>query len=277
MNGMVLLQTKQLAPLSEFYTDRIGCTVWLEQPECKVFRHGNLLFGFCKRATAQKDVTLTFDCESKAAVDSIYTRLGDFATGKPKANSKLGRYCLLAHDPEGRSLELQCPSKPANELLTGDQLLLSRRSIRTFRKKQVSPETLHRLIDICRFAPSSQNFQSFYFRVISDPDTLDMLAISRSGSSDPIGTAPMAVAICSDPALSRYNVQDACIAATYFLLAARQLGLGTCWIGNMDTPGIKKLIGVPKDHYVATVTPLGYPAGKMPAPPERKPVEEFIR
>ncbi len=277
MNGIVFMHTKQLAPLTDFYTKRLDCNLWLEQPECKIFRHGTFLFGFCRKPAPRTDPMLTFVYDSPASVDRMYDRLADIAEAKPKNNRTYNIYQFFAKDPEGRPLEFQHFTKPTAEILTGDSLLLSRRSIRSYRRKKVPEEIVRQIIDICRFAPSARNNQSFYFKMITDPDTLDMLAISRVGSSDPIGSAPMAVAICGDTAESKYCVQDATIAATYFLLAARQLGLGTCWIGNMDTPSIKKLIGIPRDHCIATISPLGYPAGKLPDPPERKPVDEFIR
>jgi hypothetical protein len=44
----------------------------------------------------------------------------------------------------------------------------------------------------------------------------------------------------------------------------------------MDRPEVKEKIGVPADHYVATVTPLGWPM-EIPAAPPRKPAREFYR
>jgi len=276
MSGIVFLQTKQLALLTEFYTTRLGCDIWLTQPDCTILRHGNLLFGLCDRPAAQTDLMLTFFYESKKAVDAMHHSLSDIATDKPQLNKKYGIYQFFAKDPEGRPLECQYFSKPTAELLTGDQLLLKRRSVRSFRRKKVDLDTVRRVIDFCRYAPSARNLQAAYYKIITDPDTLDMLAVCRTGSSEPLGAAPLDVAICADPSISKYYVEDGCIAATYFLLAARQLGLGTCWIGNLDTPSIKKLIGVPKDHYIATITPLGYPSNPQERP-ERKTVEELIR
>jgi nitroreductase len=52
--------------------------------------------------------------------------------------------------------------------------------------------------------------------------------------------------------------------------------LGTCWIAAMDREDVKEKLGIPKDHYVATVTPLGFPQ-KIPKTPSRKPKESFIK
>jgi nitroreductase len=84
------------------------------------------------------------------------------------------------------------------------------------------------------------------------------------------------VAITSDPRKSKRYVQDGCIAAYHFLLSAWLYGLGTCWIAAMDREDVKDALHIPQDHYIATVTPVGYPA-ESPAPPERRPKDEMVR
>jgi len=46
MAGIVFLKTKQLEQVRRFYEDRVGMTVWLEQPGIAILKHGNLLIGF---------------------------------------------------------------------------------------------------------------------------------------------------------------------------------------------------------------------------------------
>jgi hypothetical protein len=41
-----------LAGLREFYQNKVGCEVWLQQEDCIIMRHGNFLFGFCQRDEA---------------------------------------------------------------------------------------------------------------------------------------------------------------------------------------------------------------------------------
>ena len=91
------------------------------------------------------------------------------------------------------------------------------------------------------------------------------------------GPAPLAVAICSDPELSRRYVQDGCIAAYHFMLTAWFFGLGTCWIAAVDREDVKSQSGIPEHHYIVTITPLGYPKHLPLNPPERKELACFIR
>ena len=87
----------------------------------------------------------------------------------------------------------------------------------------------------------------------------------------------MAVAIVADSEISKRYVQDGCIAAYHFLLAAWYYGLGTCWIAAMDGEEVKEMLAINQNHYVATVTPLGYPEGDIPPMPERKKLDWFLR
>jgi nitroreductase len=158
----------------------------------------------------------------------------------------------------------------------GDDLLIKRRSIRFFEDKAVPDDILDKVFELCRYAPSSRNSQSYYFIVIRDREKLEFLAGLRGESSAPIARAPMAVAVCTDPAKSKRHVQDGCIAAYHFILASFVLELGTCWIAAMDRDDVKESIGVPGGHLVATITPLGYPAERPSVKPRRN-VEEMVR
>lgn len=277
MSGIVFLKSKQLQVLKEFYLDRIGCQLWLAQADCLIFRHGNFLFGFCERDTVDASLMLTFFYESKEEVDRMYSRLKAISTTSPQMNPKYNIYQFFATDPEGRILEFQYFADPVAQFRTGQDLLLSRRSIREFTRDEVSEDVLREILEISRFAPTANNSQPYYFKIIRDRQTIDWLSTVRGSSTGPIGRAPLAVAIYSDPAASRRYEQDACIAAYHFVLAAWFHGLGTCWIGGMDRYDVKERLGLPADHHVATITPLGYPRDRQVPVPERKGLSEFIR
>ena len=155
--------------------------------------------------------------------------------------------------------------------------LRKRRSVGAFKETQVHEYMLRQIVDIARYGPSSNNLQSYYFRFVRDKKVLATLAAVRGSSSTPLGKAPLAVAICSDPAVSAGYSQDGCIAAYHFMLAAWNFGLGTCWIGAMDRKEVKELLSIPEEHHITTVTPLGYPAQEFIAAPERKSAGQFVR
>lgn len=278
MSGILFLRTNKRKEITDFYTTHVDCDIWLEQAECTILRHGNFLFGFCERDTPpQTEVMLTFFYDSQAEVDQVYARHKATAEAPPKYNEKYRIYQFFAHDPEGRALEFQQFTHPIAEFRSGDDLLLTRRSIREFTADPVSDGLIDRIIESCRYAPTAWNYQPHYYRVVRDPDDIRFLGGIREDATEPIGRASVAVAICVDAGVSPQPKVDGAIAAYHFMLAAWFHGLGTCWMGDMDQAEIKARLGIPGEHYLATVTPLGRPRDPGVAPPDRKPLSAFIR
>jgi nitroreductase len=277
MSGIIFFKTQLLGELKDFYISQVGCTLWLEQADCIILKHGNMLFGFCTRDHADKEGMITFFYDRKDDVDRMYNRFKDIAYSKPSMSDKYKIYQFFAHDPEGRAIEFQYFDHPVDRYHDGERLLLTRRSVRHFKPMPIPDDVLNQVLNLSRFAPTSRNTQPYYFKIIMERETIDKLSQVRGSNTAPIGRAPTAVAICADPAISKRHIQDGCIAAYHFLLAAWQYGLGTCWIAAMDRDEVKEMLGIPKEHYVATVTPLGYPE-KLPVdPPERKELSWFLR
>ncbi len=277
MSGIVFLRTQKLEELSDFYTNQIGADLWLDQGGCRLFRHGNFIFGFCNRDNPQTDLMLTFFYNSRAEVDHMYTKLKSIAVNEPACNEKFRIYQFFAKDTEGRDLEFQYFEHPVAEFRTGEELLRTRRSVREFADDDVPAALIERIVDSCRFAPTAYNYQPNYYKIIRDKKLIAKLGESRDSASAPISRAPVAVAVVVDTKVSIRPDQDGAIAAYHFLLAAWHHGLGTCWIGGMDTDDIKSLIDIPPNHHIATITPLGWPTDPIPAPPERKDQNWFVR
>jgi nitroreductase len=242
-------------------------------------KKGNLLLGFCKSEEAEKVGNITFFYLSPEEVDEMYERLKGRAIQEPVINKKFRIYHFFAKDPEDRMLEFQCFMHQLDPFIDGTELLVRRRSIRTFEETPVSRDTLLKVFDTCRYSPTSRNSQSYYFIVIEKENysqKIEFLASVRGGSSRPISNAPMAVAICSDSSKTARLEQDACIAAYHFILTCWLHGLGTCWIAAMDRDDVKKALGIPQTHYIATITPVGYPK-KIPGLPSRRETKEIVK
>ncbi|MBU7046497.1 MAG: nitroreductase family protein [Theionarchaea archaeon] len=262
MSGILFFNTKDLSAIRKFYTS-IGATVWLDQGSCIIFRHGNLLLGFCQGKACDTNGIITFFYPDRKGVDTMYNLLTEISTA-PKVNEKFRIYHFFAKDPEERVIEFQC-FLPYD----GIDTLRNRRSIRAYKKEDVEDPILWKIFDVCRFSPTSRNSQSYSFIVIRDKKMLTSLASVRGEPSAPIARAPLAVAVISDPEKSGAYIQDGCIAGYHFMLVAASYGLGTCWIGAMDRLDVKEMLNIPENHYIATITPLGYPETIPEAPPRR--------
>ena len=105
--GIVFIRTANLDTLKDFYINRVGCTLWLDQGGCAIFQHGNMLLGFCQADEAQLEGVYTFFYTDKKQVDIMYEKFRESADGSPRDNPKYLIYHFYATDPEGRSIEFQ--------------------------------------------------------------------------------------------------------------------------------------------------------------------------
>jgi nitroreductase len=269
MSGIVFFATRELEKVRSFYADLVGTQEWLDQGDCVILAHGNLKIGFHATGKADIDALITIFYPDRSGVDAAYARMAAVADAPPNLNERYRIYHFFARDPEGRRLEFQSFEHDLEPYLDAEGLLHTRRSVRQFSERDVDERTVAQVLESCRLAPSARNSQPVEFVLIRDPGMLRQLSELRPGSSDPIGRAPLAVAIVSDPAISPRPVDDGCIATYHLLLAAWARGLGTCWIGGLDLDAAKELLGIAKDRHLITVTPLGWPAETPPVRPRR--------
>jgi nitroreductase len=117
------------------------------------------------------------------------------------------------------------------------------------------------------------NRQHWDFVVVQEPRTLQQLGdLASTGSY--IAQAPLAIAVVV-PADSSWGKIDGARAAQDMMLAAWGEGVGSNWVGNVDTQEIKSLLNVPGDRTVLTVIPFGYPTRELgQGSKERKPLAD---
>lgn len=107
MGGIAFFRTAARDEVVEFYTDRMGAEVWLEQPDCTILTYDGFRFGFCDGEEPETEGTLTFVEPHRGGVDRLYDRLEPVATGAPVRNRSYAIYQFFARDPEGRQVEVQ--------------------------------------------------------------------------------------------------------------------------------------------------------------------------
>lgn len=182
------------------------------------------------------------------------------------------------------------------------QFLRSRRSIRHYLQKPVEKDVIRRLIEGARYAPTAGNSQMVEWLVISDKSrlreisglTVDwvrevaknpqavaaspylpvVVAAWEAGFDSVLRDAP-ALVIASAPKEAMNGLVDLTIALTYLDLLAPAMGLGTCWAGLLqgalvNTPSLKREIGIPENHTQHYPMMVGYPAFTYHRVPERK-------
>ena len=181
------------------------------------------------------------------------------------------------------------------------QTLKSRRSIRVYQDRPVQRETIEKILDVCRFAPTGSNAQQVNWIITDDQTTIRTLGgltidwmRKAIETNDPISkNVPLAVIvegwekgedrlfrgaplvlITHAPEISSMPRENCVIAMTNFDLVAFSMGLGTCWIGLFmlavaHHPPIRQFLGIPDDHQLYGTMVAGYPKYKYQRIPAR--------
>jgi nitroreductase len=155
-----------------------------------------------------------------------------------------------------------------------------RRSVRAYQEKEIEEEKLNKILEAARLAPSANNRQEWKFIVVKDKYLKEKLAIAADEQTF-IGEAPIVIVACATESQSimlcgqpRYTI-DVSIAMSFIILQARELELGTCWIGAFDESSVKEILGIPEYIRVVAITPLGY-SGEDPPATSRKELEQIV-
>ena len=161
------------------------------------------------------------------------------------------------------------------------ELIEKRYSVRAYKPDPVPDESLEQVLDAARLAPTAANRQPFQLIVIHTAGR--EAELKRIYGRDWFVQAPVVICACGVPAQGwvrrdgkNYTDVDVAIVMDHLILAAANLGLGTCWIGAFDPQAAREVLGLPGDVEPIAFTPLGYPADRLGAK-KRKPLDELVR
>jgi len=177
------------------------------------------------------------------------------------------------------------------------EAIYTRRALRAFTSEPLDEAVLRQLIDAAIQAPSAVNEQPWSFCVIRDRTRL--AHISRQAKAHMLATTPAgllshhfdeilhdakfdifyhapALIVISAPATSPWAVENCALAAQNLMLAARALGLGTCWIGFaqqwLRTSAGQTLLDMPAGYAAVAPIIVGHPSAQPPSV-ARKPAD----
>ena len=141
----------------------------------------------------------------------------------------------------------------------------TRRSIRKYLNKPVSSTMVETILKAAMAAPTAGNQQPWHFIVITDRARLDAIPDFHPYSKM-VKQTPVAVLVCGDPEAKKWPTfweQDASAATQNMLLAARDLGLGTVWVGVYPDQnrmcGFRNLLNIPDNIIPFALIPIGWP------------------
>jgi nitroreductase len=170
-----------------------------------------------------------------------------------------------------------------------------RRAVRDYTAEPVSTAMLQQIIMAASWAPSAMNEQPWRFTVVTDAAAMARISdqakqFMLAGMAnmpqpqhfhdlfnDPdfniFYNAP-ALLVISAPGDRRWCTEDCALAAQNAMLAARALGLGSCWIGFaqgwLNSQEGLKALALPEGTRVVAPLILGHPRSEPPPAARRK-------
>lgn len=172
-----------------------------------------------------------------------------------------------------------------NEVLNN---ILTRRSIRAFKKEQIKEEELEMILKAGVYAPSGMNKQSWQFTVIQNKDKIEELAkIVREelGRDERYNFyEPPTLIMLSNEKDNNNGLADCSCALENIFLMANSLGIGSCWINQLknicDNKKVRDILNefdIPENHIVWGMASIGYPENAGVEQKRREGTIKYIR
>jgi nitroreductase len=147
-------------------------------------------------------------------------------------------------------------------------IIFSRRSIRQYSSEAVAEADMESLLQAGMAAPSASNRKPWHFVAVTDKGVLQDLARGHAYGKM-LANAAVGIAVCGDPAISDWWVQDCSAATENILIAAAGLGLGAVWLGCHGRPereqAVRDVLGIPSRIGVLSLISIGHPAEEKEA------------
>jgi nitroreductase len=172
------------------------------------------------------------------------------------------------------------------------EVIKSRRAVRMYKPDPVKRDVLMKIFEAGNWAPSGMNRQQWEVLVVTGEKKEQMgqsygkigesyAADWESSARDSFlqysrtyGGAPLILVILTDAsdndAIRKMNIESASASLENIMLAARALGLGTCWMTGplQDEKNLRQILDIPAEKEIVAITPLGYPV-EFPEAPAR--------
>lgn len=161
------------------------------------------------------------------------------------------------------------------------ELIKQRYSVRKFSPKAIEPEKLSAILEAGRLAPTAKNMQPQRIYVLQSKDALE----KANNLSPCIYGAQTVLMICADVNEAWHRLgsgvsaaeTDASIVATHMMLAAKNEGIGSVWVGMFVQKEAQKVFGLPENIMPYALMPIGYAdMGPSERHEDRKPLNDTV-
>ncbi|MBQ8587914.1 MAG: nitroreductase family protein [Clostridia bacterium] len=164
-----------------------------------------------------------------------------------------------------------------------EKLIAERYSVRKFENKHLEKEVIDRILKAGHLAPTGCNYQPQRILVLNNDDSVKKLKECTKSHFD----APTAMLICYNKDESwerRYDGAlsapvDAAIVTTHMMLAAHNIGVGSCWVMSFDPFAMREKFNIPQNYEPVALLVMGYPhneAEPLEMHSKFRPVDEVV-
>lgn len=174
-----------------------------------------------------------------------------------------------------------------------EYLLKTRRSVRRYKKEDLDPALIGKLLGAASYAPTGKNARKVRFTVIDKGEVMDKFRaramdllgqrlreekpdagmeafaghfkVWETKKADSIFRGAPHLLVASAPKDCPTPEADCLIALSYFEVLAHASGVGTVWAGvgkwmiTLILPELKAVLGIPEDHVIGYVMAFGKP------------------
>ena len=160
------------------------------------------------------------------------------------------------------------------------EIMLDRRSVKKYLSDMPKKEDIDRIIEAGLAAASGRNMQASVIVAVTNKEIRDRLSAANAAvmgaSADPFYNAPCVLVVLAEKSAHTY-VYDGSLTLGNMMLAAHEIGLGSCWIHRakevMAQPEWQewiKSLGLEGEYEGIGNLVVGYPDGELPAVKERR-------
>ena len=161
------------------------------------------------------------------------------------------------------------------------EIMLTRRSVKKYKSDMPNKADIEKIINAGLAAASGRNMQASVVVAVTNKEIRDRLsrdnAAVMGASGDPFYNAPCVLVVLAEKTAHTY-VYDGSLTLGNMMLAAHEIGLGSCWIHRAKEVMAKpewqewiKSLGLEGEYEGIGNLVVGYPDGDFPAEKEIRP------
>ncbi|MCF0142929.1 MAG: nitroreductase family protein [Parasporobacterium sp.] len=144
------------------------------------------------------------------------------------------------------------------------KLAAERYSVRKFDERPVEQEKIDIILEAAKLAPTAHNNQPQKIFVLKSDEAKEKIKKCTQCHFN----APLYFLICYDKDLQWKRDYDGMVSGdidtgivgTHMMMAAWELGIGSCWVAFFDPAAVVKEFNLPENLIPATLFPMGYAA-----------------